>query len=133
VRFANGVRLTVKPTKFRDDQILVKTRIGHGLLDLPAGAQSPMWSGSAFIEGGLKQISTQDMERVLNGKVWNAGLGVEDDAFSLSGRTRPEDVDTELQVLAAYATGGGWRPEAFSASRPITARSTINWSPPLAA
>jgi zinc protease len=114
VRFANGVRLTVKPTKFRDDQILVKARIGHGLLDLPANTQSPMWAGSAYIEGGLKQISTQDMERVLNGKVYNAGLGVEDDAFSLSGRTRPEDLDTELQVLAAYATEGGWRPEAFT-------------------
>jgi zinc protease len=114
VRFANGVRLTVKPTKFRDDQILVKARVGHGLLDLPPGGQSPMWAGSAFIEGGLKQISTQDMERVLNGKVWNAGLGVEDDAFSLSGRTRPEDLDTELQVLAAYATEGGWRQEAFT-------------------
>jgi len=114
VRFANGVRLTVKPTKFRDDQILVKARIGHGLLDLPSSGQSPMWGGSAFIEGGLKQISTQDMERVLNGKVYNAGLGVEDDAFSLSGRTRPEDLDTELQVLAAYATEGGWRPEAFN-------------------
>lgn len=114
VRFANGVRLTVKPTKFRDDQILVKARIGHGLLDLPPNTQSPMWAGSAYIEGGLKQISTQDMERVLNGKVWNAGLGVEDDAFSLSGRTRPEDLDTELQVLTAYATEGGWRQEAFT-------------------
>jgi zinc protease len=114
VRFANGVRLTVKPTKFRDDQILVKARIGHGLLDLPADAQNPLWAGSAYIEGGLKQISAQDMERVLNGKVWNAGLGVEDDAFSLSGRTRPQDLDTELQVLAAYATEGGWRPEAFT-------------------
>ena len=114
VRFANGVRLTVKPTKFRDDQILVKARIGNGLLDLPANAPSPLWSASAYIEGGLKQISAQDMDQVLNGKVWNAGLGVEDDAFVLSGRTRPEDLATEMQVLAAYATDGGWRPEAFS-------------------
>jgi zinc protease len=124
VRFANGVRLTVKPTKFRDDQILVKARVGHGLLDLPANAQSPLWGASAYIEGGLKQISAQDMERVLNGKVWNAGLGVEDDAFSLSGRTRPEDLSTELQVLTAYATEGGWRPEAFT--RIKTYYSTIH-------
>jgi zinc protease len=114
VRFENGVRLTVKPTKFRDDQILIKARIGHGLLGLPSGAQSPIWSSSAFIEGGLKQISAQDMERVLNGKIWNASLGVEDDAFTLSGRTRQDDVDTELQVLAGFAMEPGWRPEAFS-------------------
>ncbi len=114
VRFENGVRLTVKPTKFRDDQVLIKARIGNGLLDLPPGAQSPLWSSSAFIEGGLRQISAQDMERVLNGKIWNAALGVEDDAFTLSGRTRPEDVGTELQVLAGFAMEPGWRPEAFS-------------------
>lgn len=114
VRFENGVKLTVKPTKFRDDQVLVKIRAGHGLLDMPSDKQSPLWSASAFIEGGLKQISSQDMERVLTGKIWNANLGVEDDAFVLSGRTRPEDLSTELQVLAAFATEPGWRPEAFS-------------------
>lgn len=114
VRFENGVRLTVKPTKFREGQVVVKVRAGHGLLDLPSDKQSPLWSGSAFVEGGLKQISAQDMERVLTGKIWNAQLGVEDDAFTLNGRTRPEDLSTELQVLAAFATEPGWRPEAFN-------------------
>lgn len=114
VRFENGVRLTVKPTKFRDDQILVKARIGNGLLDLPKSGQSPLWSASSMIEGGLKQITAQDMEQVLTGKVWNAGLGVEDDAFVLNGRTRPEDLATELQVLTAYASDAAWRPEAFN-------------------
>lgn len=114
VRFENGVKLTVKPTKFRDDQVLVKVRTGHGLLDMPSDKQSPLWSGTAFVEGGLKQISAQDMERVLTGKIWNAQLGVEDDAFTLNGRTRPEDLSTELQVLTAFATEPGWRPEAFN-------------------
>lgn len=114
VRFENGVRLTVRPTRFRDDQILVKARIGNGLLDLPKTGQSPLWSASSMIEGGLKQITAQDMEQVLTGKVWNAGLGVEDDAFVLTGRTRPEDLATELQVLTAYASDAAWRPEAFN-------------------
>ena len=124
VRFENGVKLTVKPTKFRDDQVLVKVRSGHGLLDMPSDKQSPFWSGSAFIEGGLKQITAQDMERVLTGKIWNASLGVEDDAFVLSGRTRPEDLSTELQVLAAFASEPGWRPEPFT--RIKTAYGTIH-------
>lgn len=124
VRFDNGVRLTVKPTKFRDDQVLVKVRTGHGLLDMPSDKQSPLWSGSAFVEGGLKQINAQDMDRVLTGKIWNAQLGVQDDAFSLDGRTRPEDLSTELQVLAAYATEPGWRAEAFN--RVKTAYGTVH-------
>ena len=31
VRFENGVRLTVKPTKFRDDEVLVRVNVGDGL------------------------------------------------------------------------------------------------------
>ena len=73
---------------------------------MPSDKQSPLWSGSSFIEGGLKQINAQDMERVLTGKIWNAALGVEDDAFVLNGRTRPEDLSTELQVLAAFCQDG---------------------------
>ena len=113
VRFENGVRLTVKPTKFRDDQVLVKVGIGHGLLSLPKDRQTTAWASSAIIEGGLKQISTEDMERVLASKVYGARFGIDDDAFVLSGETRPEDLAVQLQVLAAYVSEPGWRPEAF--------------------
>ncbi|MFZ5668746.1 MAG: M16 family metallopeptidase [Pseudomonadota bacterium] len=113
VRFANGVRLTVKPTRFRDDQVLVKARIGHGLLSLAADRQAMAWAAGAVVEGGLKQISSEDMERILVSKVYGARFGVEDDAFVLSGATRPEDIETQLQVLAAYAVEPGFRPEAM--------------------
>ena len=121
VRFENGVRLTVKPTKFRDDQVLVKVRIGGGLSTMPADVQSPSWAGSSLIEGGLAKISSEDMERVLVSKVYGVRFGVEDDAFSLSGGTRPDDLATQLQVLAAYATEPGWRPEALTRMRTYAA------------
>ncbi|HEX5263740.1 MAG TPA: pitrilysin family protein, partial [Phenylobacterium sp.] len=35
VRFANGLRLTVKPTDFAKDRVAVQLRFGHGILDLP--------------------------------------------------------------------------------------------------
>jgi zinc protease len=113
VRFENGVRLTIKPTKFRDDEVLVRVNVGDGLLDLSPDRQSAAWGSGAFIEGGLKQISAEDMERVLAAKVYGARFSISDDAFVLSGSTRTDDVDTQLQVLAAYLTEPGWRPEAF--------------------
>ena len=36
-----------------------------------------------------------------------------DDSFSLSGNTRPADLDTQLQLLAAYLTKPGWRSELY--------------------
>jgi zinc protease len=121
VRFANGVRLTVKPTKFRDDQVLVKVRIGGGLNSLPADQQSLSWASSAVIEGGLAKIDSEDMERVLVSKVYGARFGIEDDAFNLSGSTRPDDLLTQMQVLAAFATEPGWRPEALQRMRTYAA------------
>lgn len=121
VRFENGVRLTVKPTKFRDDQVLVRVRIGKGTLSLPADRQSTTWAAPAIIEGGLGKITTEDMERVLASKVYSSGFGVEDDAFLLSGNTRPEDAELQMQVLAAYATDAAWRPAAFQRIRNVAA------------
>jgi zinc protease len=114
VRFENGVRLTVKPTRFRDDQILVQARIGDGLLSLPKDRQSVAWAAGAVIEGGLKQISSEDYERVLASRNVSAAFAVDDDAFALSGRTRPEDLEVQLQLLAAYAAEPGWREAAFN-------------------
>lgn len=127
VRFENGVRLTVKPTKFRDDQVLVKVRIGEGLMTLPRDRQSMYWAHSAVVEGGLAKIDAEDMERVLASRVYAARFSTEDDAFVLSGGTRPEDLDIQLQVLAAYATEPGWRPEAFQRARTYAGTLSEQW------
>lgn len=113
VRFANGVRLTVKPTHFQDDEVLVRVNVGGGRIDLPKDRPSMAWASGAFIEGGLKQISAEDMERVLASRVYGARFTIADDAFVLTGETRPDHLDTQLQVLTAYVAEPGWRPEAF--------------------
>jgi zinc protease len=114
VRFANGVRLTVKPTKFTKDQILVSARLGDGRLSLPADKVTASWAAPAsFTEGGLDQLTAEEIESILRSKIVSAGVATDDDAFILQGRTRPEDLDTEMQLLAAHAVHPGWRPEAF--------------------
>jgi len=114
VRFENGVRLTVKPTKFRKDQILVAVRFGDGRLEMPRDRQTASWAaGFGFIQGGLKQIDLEDMEQVLASKIYNVDLSVGDDSFVLSGGTRPQDFETQLQVLTAYIAEPGWRPGGF--------------------
>ena len=124
VRFENGVRLTVKPTRFRDDEVLVRVNVGEGLQDLSRDRQSASWATSAFVEGGVAKISAEDMERVLASKVYGARFSIGDDAFVLSGSTRPDSLDTQLQVLAAYVSEPGWRQEAFQRVR--TAAATIH-------
>ncbi|NBU29671.1 MAG: insulinase family protein, partial [Caulobacteraceae bacterium] len=113
VRFANGVRLTVRPSRFRDDQVLVRVRTGDGLKGFASDSQSPGWAASALVEGGLGQLSAEDIERVLASRTYGASFAIEDDALVFSGSTRPDDLTVQLQVLAAYVTDPAWRPEAF--------------------
>ncbi|MGH9811199.1 MAG: M16 family metallopeptidase, partial [Terriglobia bacterium] len=112
VRFANGVRLTVKSTKYRAQQILIAVTLAGGRRSLPKDRS--LLNTSAYIGGGLEAMDSFDLRRVLSSKIYNVGFGIDDDSFSLSGSTRPEDLDTQLQVLAAYVTAPGWRTEAFA-------------------
>jgi zinc protease len=119
VRFANGVRLTIKQTKFSADQVLVSVKVGDGLLDLPTDRKTARWAADdgAYVLGGLKSISFEDIETALNAKAYGVNFTTRDDGFYLTGATRPVDLDTEMQLLTAYVTDPGWRPEAFERAR----------------
>ncbi|HTU09459.1 MAG TPA: insulinase family protein [Allosphingosinicella sp.] len=114
VRFANGVRLTVKQTGFSDDQILVSVRAGNGRRDFPAGRPGPEWAlGLAFPMGGLGRISAEDLQQALAGRQASAAFAVGDDAYQLVGATQPRDLALQLQLLAASVTDAGWRPTGW--------------------
>ncbi len=114
VRFANGVKLTVKPTAFRKDQVQVSVNFGRGRLELPRDRLAPDWATSAFVTGGLDDLTYEDVQQVLADRTAAVGLSVGDDAYTLVGATRPQDLDVQAQLLAAYMTSPGWRPEAFT-------------------
>jgi zinc protease len=119
VRFANGVRATIKPTKFSTDQIKVSVRAGNGRLALPAAAHSIIWAANAgaVVMGGLGRMDYQTVQRVLAGKVVAATFQIGDDALVFGAQTRPADLPAQLQLLAAYLTDPAWRPEAFEQLR----------------
>jgi zinc protease len=113
IRFANGVRLTVKPTDFHKDQVQVQVRIADGRLDLPRDKPSAAWASSALIEGGLKKVTAEELDQIMTKRIVGASFGIDDNAFSLGGATKPDDLTAQMQILAAYAVDPGFRPEAF--------------------
>jgi zinc protease len=117
VRFANGVGLTVKPTSFDKDQVLVRVQVAGGRASLPRDRSSPLWASAAFIPGGLGKIGFEDMQRALAAPIFGADFAVGDDDFVIGGQTDPKDLPIQLQVLAAYLTDPAWGPEAFERAR----------------
>ncbi len=117
VTFDNGVTLSVKPTKYRQDQVLVTVDIGHGREDLPRDRPTPAWAAAALVDGGFGKLSFEDSQRVLAGHIYDANFSITDNAFELRGATRPADLATQMQVLAAYIADPGYRPEALERLR----------------
>jgi zinc protease len=121
VRFANGTRLTVKPTTFQNDQILVGVRFGNGRLDFPNnGRASPEWgAGSAVTEGGVGRLTWEEVKETLTPNVVGVSFGVDDDNFSLGGNTRPEDFGLQMKLLTAYYTDPAWRSTGWDRGRSL--------------
>ncbi len=119
LRFANGVRLTVKPTNFHADQILVSVNVGHGRLDLPPEGAVPAWTigSNAFLLGGYRDLTVPEIKRLTTGHQTSISLGLADGSVRFSGATRPQDLALQMEELAAYFTAPGWRPEGLELVR----------------
>ena len=121
VRFANGVRLTVRSSTLQAGQVVVDVRIGNGRLDLPADRASAAWAidDEGLFLGGSQALSYEDMTRALPGRLLRDQEGLRDDGIVLAGTTRPEDLATQLQVFAALVSAPGWRPGALERARTL--------------
>jgi zinc protease len=114
LRFANGVKLNVKTTDFDKDQIGVLVRLGGGQLVMPKAAPGLNWVAPfAVTEGGLGKLDREELDRALTGKVVGLSFGVDENAFTLGGDTRGEDLATQLQLVAAAITDSAWRPQGL--------------------
>lgn len=118
VDFPNGVRLFVKPTEFRENQILVNVRTGIGELALPTDRVTALtFANSVMGPGGTSKLTVDQLTRVLSGKTYSVNAGLGTDAHTLSGTTRPEDLQLQMQALTAYLVDPGLRAAPFEQTR----------------
>lgn len=113
IHFHNGCKCNIKKTDFNKNSVAIFTRIGGGKLTMPKDKPGlDILASAIFSAGGLSKHSADDLQRILAGRNAGVQFGVEDDAFTLAGGTTPEDLELQLQLLCAYLTEPGLRPEA---------------------
>ncbi len=118
LRFANNVRVNLKATDFEKDKIHILVQFGGGKLDLPADKPAlALGADHVFIEGGLGKHSADELEQLQAGKNAGADFSTGSDFFALGGDTSPRDYRLELELLKAYVTDPGYRPEALALAR----------------
>jgi zinc protease len=110
---SNNVRANIKPTPFEKGTVRVTINFGGGKLVAPKDKPGLIpFAQSTFIMGGLKAHSADDLRRIFASKTVGMDFNVADEAFTLSGRTTPEDLEAQLQLLSAYLTAPGYREES---------------------
>lgn len=115
VKFRNGVLLTLKKTPYDEKRINVNVRLAGGLAYSDRVAPGvPILSSFVMAEAGLGKMTREEIERATAGKVVGAGFGFGEDDFVLSGRTRAEDLDLQMQLLAAQVSDPAFRPDGLA-------------------
>jgi len=112
---SNGVRLNFKTTDFEKAGIRLLARFGSGKLTQPKDTPGlDLFTGSVFDAGGLGKHSIDDLQQILAGRNVSTSFAIGDDTFTLSGRTTPEDLELELQLMCAQLVDPGYREEALT-------------------
>ncbi|GGP24294.1 M16 family metallopeptidase [Silvimonas amylolytica] len=121
VTFTNGVRLNLKQTPFQANTINVSMRVGAGRLTEPAATQPGLaWlTWLTFKAGGLDKLSIDDLDAALAGKQVGMDFRVSNDAFTFGGSTNQDNLLLQMQLLTAYLTHAGYRPESLTMARKV--------------
>jgi zinc protease len=126
---ANGVRVLLKPTDFKDDEVLIRAWSPGGTSlasdeDYVAAATAPMVVG----QGGLGEFSLVDLQKVLAGKAVRVSPFVASISEGLSGSASPTDIETMFQLVYLYFTAPRRDEDAYSSIKSRISASLANRS-----
>jgi zinc protease len=117
IDFDNGIRLNLKKTEFKADQVLINVSFGQG-----RSAEPPNLPGLALLtesvinKSGLGALEKDDLERALAGKNTAVTFDVAEDRFSFKGETVSREVPLLFQLLYAHMVDPGFRKAAYDLS-----------------
>ena len=113
---ANGIRVCLKPTDFKNDAILFRAYSpgGHSLVP-DADYVAASTAASVVSEGGVGPFDKIELEKKLAGKVVRVAPWISSLREGLSGSASPEDVQTLFELIYAFFTAPRPDSTAFQA------------------
>jgi len=102
---SNGMKVVIKKTDFKDDQILMSaTAYGGTSIIADNDIYNAGMASMVPYVGGIGNFSSTDLKKVLAGKVASVNAGISNYTQRLSGSTNIKDVETLLQLTYLYFT-----------------------------
>ena len=114
VKFANGVEAWLKPTDFKNDQIVFALQAKGGTSLAPPAEYFDASLASAYVNlSGAAGLKALDMQKLLAGRIAAATPFASLSTHGFNGSAAPAQLETALQLLYARFTQPGDDPEAF--------------------
>ncbi|MBC3808482.1 insulinase family protein [Undibacterium seohonense] len=111
---SNGVKIVLKPTDFKSDQILLNaTRAGGTGLIADADFLQARYATTVVGAMGVKDISPIELGKYLAGKSASVSTSFGENAEGISGASNKQDLETMLQVLSLALTAPRRDPALF--------------------
>ena len=105
LRLANGVRVVLKPTDFKADQVLMSAWSPGGSSLAPDSLFiTSLVADEVVIAGGVGAFSSVALRKALAGKAVNVGPQIGDLEEGFSGLASPRDLETLFQLVYLYFT-----------------------------
>ena len=114
-QLANGVRVVLKPTDFREDEILFRAASFGGSSLAPDADFVPASSAAAVVNaGGVGRLSAIEFRKRMTGITASAGTSIGQYEELLSGSASKKDLETMFQLIHLRFTQPRRDAEAFS-------------------
>ena len=123
----NDVRVIIKPTDFKQDEILFSARSAGGQSLLPTEDLASAFLTSDIIEFmGLGDFSRTDLDKALAGRTVNLGGSIDTYSEGLNGSSSIKDFETLLQLVYLTFTAARRDEEAYQSLMNILESQLVN-------
>ena len=114
--FGNGVRMILKPTDFKNDEILLAAFSDGGFSLYPdQDVLSAMLAPTIIVQSGLGEYDYTGLKKKLSGNTAQLSPYINELREGVNGNCSPKDLETMLQLNYLYFTGIRKDESAFNA------------------
>lgn len=115
---SNDVRIVLKPTDFKEDEILIQAFSPGGYSLSPLDDHMSAANASQVVAmGGVGSFSMVDLQRKLAGKAIQVSPSIGELSEGVAGSASPKDLETLFQMIHLFFTAPRRDPTAFQAFR----------------
>ena len=112
---SNGAKVLLKPTDFKNDEILLSgfSPGGHSLVP-DEDLWSAQFADTVVGAGGIGQFSAIELRKALAGKLASVSVSISELEETVRGSASPEDIEAMFQLLYLRFTSPRKDPDAFA-------------------